>query len=247
MTFDELSKKYGIVLLSNKRFYREDLTKRDFTLENTRPEYFRIMGDEFSESSWGKLLKEAVDYLIQEYEPTRDELLSMRTEWSKQKVFRENATISAHQILDCGLYLNTNHTALHSCWLLQDLLKFFNVDLKNVELLIHRLPIAETREVKDFFINTNKENFRYFLLNIEKKSQEYYKVVENGIKYIDQFINRYFQSYESMYLIDDILIYGSIKSKLLQKMKDTTFTSEKNIQTFDKIMILYTKYLNYLK
>ena len=245
MTFDELSKRYGIVLLSNKRFYREDLTKRDFTLENTRPEYFRIIGDEFSESSWGKMLKEVVDYLIKEYEPTRDELLNINLEWSKQKVFREDSTLSSHQLLECGLYLNTNHTALHSCWVLQDLLKFFNVDLKDVELLIHRQPIAETKEVKNFFINFNRDNFKYYVLNIEKKSDEYYKVVENGIKYIDQFINRYFQSYESIYLIDDILTYGSIKSKMLQKMKETNFTSEKNIQTFNKIMTLYTKYLNY--
>ena len=243
--FNELSKKYGIVLLLNKRFYREDLTKRDFTLENTRPEYFRIVGDEFSESSWGKLLKEVADYLIKEYEPSKEDLLEMKLEWTKQKVFIESQKISSCQLLENGLYINTNHTALHSCWVLQDLLNYFSVNLKEVELLIHRQPIAEEKEVKDFFINTNKENFKYYLINIENKSSDYYTIVENGIKYINIFIGKYLPSYENMYLIDDSLTYSSIKSRVLQKMREVNFTSEKNIVTFNKIMTLYNKYLGY--
>ena len=246
MDFEELSRIYNVVMLSNKRFYKENLNHRDYILENTRPEYFRIFGDEFNETSWGKLLKEVADYLIEEYEPSIVDLLNMRVDWTKQKVFMDVPNMSAHQLLENGLYINTNHTALHSCWLLQDLLKFFNVDIKNVELIIHKLPNVEPADVKDFFHKVNKDNFRYFVLSVEKKTMDYYRVVENGIIYINGFINKHFPSYENIYLFDDLLTYASVKSKILQKMRTINYTSEKNIETFNKIMILYNKYLNYI-
>ena len=67
--------------------------------------------------------------------------------WYHNTVFFSNA------IFD-NLYINTNHTAVHSVWLIQDLLDFYCVDKENVTLLIKRPPSIEPQEVKDYITNT---------------------------------------------------------------------------------------------
>ena len=73
MQYKSIEDKYGIVYLGMQRYYKEDLTKRDFNLEHCTPNYFKIGYDEFIESSWGHLLQQVADYLIEEYDKTDDE------------------------------------------------------------------------------------------------------------------------------------------------------------------------------
>ena len=67
------------------------------------------------------------------------------------------------KLLKSGVYINCNHTALHACWFLQDLLDFFGIDKSTVSFLIHRPSSAEPKKVKDYVEKRFKKNFAEFI------------------------------------------------------------------------------------
>ncbi len=46
----------NVVFEGKRRYYIEDLTERDYTLENTTPYQLEILGHAIEEHSWGNLL-----------------------------------------------------------------------------------------------------------------------------------------------------------------------------------------------
>ena len=63
-----IEEKYGIIYLGNKHYYIEDLSKRDYSLENCLPLYLKIEGEEIYESTWINLLPAVAEYLIDEFD-----------------------------------------------------------------------------------------------------------------------------------------------------------------------------------
>lgn len=242
MKFNSIEDKYGIVYLGNQRYYKEDLTKRDFYLEHCTPAYFKIGHDEFVESSWGHLLQKVADYLIEEYDKTKEELLEFSVDWSKQKIFLVQKK-AAYLELKNGMFINTNHTAVHCCWILQDLLKFFNVDLKECELIIKRKPIAEATEVKDYYNAAVKEMFKEYVINKLKKTEEFYDKCITVLDKIDVLFKREFKTFESIYLIDNPALFSNYKSRFIHYLMNLGYYDLKTFEAIEKRLDYYAKFV----
>ena len=118
--------KHRIVYISNRHYYDIDLTIHNFDLENSTPLYLNVEGFEIYENAWTNLLFEIIQYLIDEFEFSKEELLDFKLEWSNAKLFTEK-TRTNYRALSNGLYVNCNHTALHSCWVIQDFINFCGI------------------------------------------------------------------------------------------------------------------------
>ena len=159
-----IEEKNGIVYIGMQRYYIEDLNKRNFYLENCTPYYFKIGFDEFVDGSWTGLLQQISDYLIEEYDYDMEKLLDFSVQWSKQKIFTIDNKSHALYKLKNGIYLNGNHTAVHSCWFLHDLLHFFGVNIDECRLLIKKKPITESPDVKEYYKKIVKDMFYNFIV-----------------------------------------------------------------------------------
>ena len=174
-----------IVFEGKKRYYVEDLAKRDFTLENTTPHLLKIDDYDFVENAWVEMVRNLTAYLILKYPNKKSKISNFKTEWSKSNIFSTTPRTNFKQ-LDENLYVNCNHTALHSCWLIQDLLDFFEVDKSKIYFLIHRTPYAEPDDARKYFISKFKEEFALYLSMSQNKSKENIdKITSNIEKYMD--------------------------------------------------------------
>lgn len=193
----------GLVFDGLKRYYVEDLTKRNFTLENTTPHEITIFGNTVVEHSWGIMLVKVVDLLIENQPKSKEDLLNFRVTWTKTAMFSESKKTN-HRILKNGLYLNCNHTAQHSCWLIQDILDFFGLDKSDVYFLIHRSPKAEPKSVRELLKTETKENFKKYLCEVCSKTED---EAEQLINILDGDLNKVLSkispSYNDFFLFDE--------------------------------------------
>lgn len=111
------------------------------------------------------------------------------------------------------MYLNCNHTALHSCWLLQDLLDFYSIDKSSVRLLIHRPCSAEPVRVKEYILKRFKNGFSTFLFEKHQfREQTSQKIILNIEKYLNPILSKVSKSYTNFFLFDDnTTLYNYIK------------------------------------
>ena len=135
----------NIVFEGKRRYYIEDLTERDYFLENTTPYKLEYKDYCLSETSWGEMLRSLAILLLDLFQHVN--IFEFRCPWSKQIMF-SNERKTNYKMINENLYINCGHTALHSCWFIQDLLDFFNINKSEVKLLIHRPSSAETTEIK---------------------------------------------------------------------------------------------------
>ena len=235
--------KYGIVYLGMQRYYKEDLHKRDFFLENCTPYYFKIGYDEFIDSRWTGMLQQICDYLIEEYDYDEEKLLSFSVEWSKQKIFIKESNNHGHYKLKNGLYINANHTAVHCCWLLQDILNFFGVNLNECTLLIKKKPISELKEVKEYYKKMVKGMFCEYLIQDMEKDKEFYDKCINVLDKMDVLFSRGFKTFESIYLIDDPTTYSALKSKFIKYIMDLNYYSLSQFELIKNRIEIYSKFM----
>ncbi len=230
-----------IVLENGKRYYVEDLTVRDYSLENTTPHLLKINDYEIKENSWVDMIKSLVIYLIQTYPTYKDKLLNFHTEWSKSDMFFEGDTQANLKKVDDDLYVNCNHNALHSCWFIQDLLKLFEIDCSNVYFLIHRGHSAEPVDAKEYFKAEFKKEFSEFLQNNHNKSKESCdKIISNIEKCMDPVLGKSSPSYKSFMLFDEYLTFYNY-SVSFNKAIDSNYSINQNKK---EIMKRYIGYLN---
>ncbi len=193
----------NVVFYNKKRYYIEDLAERDYSLENTTPYQIEIFNNIIEESSWGGLLCKVTNLCIEKSPRPIDELLNFSVQWTKASIFSENAKTN-YKLLDLGVYLNCNHTALHSCWLLQDLLDFYGIDKSSVRLLIHRPCSAEPTKVKEYISKRFKSGFSAFLLEKHQLSEEIsQKILLNIEKHLNPILAKVSKSYTNFFLFDD--------------------------------------------
>lgn len=201
-----------IILNGAKRYYVEDLTKKDYFLEHTIPHQLTLLGETIEEHSWVGLLCKVVNILQEAKPKSHDELLSFRCSWSKKAMFSKTK-LTNYRELDCGLYLCCNNTALHSCWFLQMLLDFFEVDKSTVELLIHRAPAAEKREVREAFEHKFKVEFEEYLSSVLENKDDAVEVVNLLFEKINPMYAKTEKSYNNMFLFDDATMAYSYITK----------------------------------
>ena len=238
-----IEKEYGIVYVGMQRYYKENLHKRDFLLESCTPYYLQIGSDEFVDSTWIGMLQQACNYLIEESDFDQERIISFRVDWSKQSIFVKESTSHAHYKLKSGLYINVNHTAVHSCWLLQELLKFFEVNLDNCTLLVKKKPISETAEVKEYYQGLVKDMFCEYVTNDLHKTREFYEKCIKVLDKIDVLFKREFKSFESIYLLDDPTTFAACKSKFIKYINDLHFYSESQLELIKNRLDIYAKFV----
>ncbi len=229
----------SIVFEGKRRYYIEDLTERDYFLENTTPYLFEYKDYCIKETAWGEMLRSVAHLLLSEQPNKVQDILLFKCQWSKQKMFSLDKGTNYKQVWE-NLFINCNHTALHACWLLQDLLDYFAVEKNTVKLLIHRPPAAETKETKEVLESHFKNEFIEFLKYGYDKDEEYAQNVLLKIdKYLNPILRSLSKSYTSLFLFDDF----TTASSYIYKIKELI---SHNLTINEKVKNVLMKYLKYL-
>ncbi len=228
-----------IVFSGSRRNYIEDLCERDYFLEGCTPYRITIGTTVIEEGSWGDLLCKMVAYLLDNNPEKRENIENFRCSWTKTAMFTFSKRTN-YKTVDASLYLNCNHTAVHSCWLLQDLLNYFGIDAKTVRLLIHRPCSAERKELRSYLENEFKRGLKkYICMNFEKPEDYADRVVRNIEKYLNPILNGISKSYPNFFLFDDT----NIVSGYIKKVREIINQSLKYDEKSKKVL---NKYLNFL-
>ncbi len=229
----------NVVFSGKRRYYIEDLTKRDYTLENTTPYQIEILGNIIEENSWGILLCRVSNLLLKLYPEYVDDITSFRCPWTKAVMFSLERKTN-YKPIDHNLFLNCNHTALHSCWLLQDLLDYFKIDKGSIHFLIHRPCSAEPKNVKEYIEKRFKNGFMDFICSRHNKSKEYaQKVITNIEKYLNPMLAKISKSYTNFFLFDD----NATLHNYIKKVRDVIAGK---VNYGEKVKSALNKYLDYL-
>ena len=202
----------NVVFEGKRRYYIEDLSVRDYTLENTTPYQLQLFDTVIEETSWGELLRKVSLFLLERFPEHMDTITDFRCQWTKQVMYsREKKT--NYKVLTEELFINVNHTALHSCWFLQDLLDYFKVDRATVRFLIHRPSGAEPGNVKEYILNRSKKDFIVYLKENHQLTEEAAQSIVNLIdKHLNPLLCKVSKSYTNFFLFDsNTTLYNYVK------------------------------------
>ncbi len=229
----------NVVFEGKRRYYIEDLTTRDYTLENTTPYQIDILGNVIEENSWGNLLCRVSNLLLKLYPEYIEKITDFRCPWTKAVMFSLEQKTN-YKPIEHGLFLNCNHTALHSCWFLQDLLDYFKIDKGSIHFLIHRPCSAEPKNVKEYIEKRFKNGLIDFICSRHNKSKEYaQKVIGNIEKYLNPMLAKISKSYTNFFLFDD-------NATLYNYVKKVREAIAQKLNFEEKAKMVLNKYLDYL-
>lgn len=239
MNINDFHDRYGLILEGSKRLYIENLAERDYALEGTTPKRFEIDGLVFEETSWGELVRSLVFYLFDKFPEKKETAFDFTTTWSKQKIITPEKQTNA-KMIDKNIWVNCNHTALHSCWLIQDFLAFFNYNPTNVVLIINRPPAIEPNEVCIFFRRKTINDFSMYLANVHNKNEDSItKIVANVQKYLNPILGTLSKNYNDFFLFDNHAYAYSYAHKVREKINKDGLYNE-------KARAALSRYLTYL-
>lgn len=237
MMMEELFKKYNVVHINGYRYYLVNLRERSFDLENTIPYCITIDGVTIVDSSWKNLIPKIVEELDSKSPKTIEELLSIKCDWSKQCVF--GTVRKSNYTPYKGIYINTNHTAIHAMWTIQLLLKEYNVDLDKCEFIIKRQPIAEPKEIREAVAEQCKKGFEDYLRSELNKNDKSIKAIINNIECLNrQFLPRISSGYTDFYLIENPAFFWNYSKKTEEYFARKGCSSE--------VLYKLSRQLNYL-
>ena len=229
----------NIVFEGRRRYYKEDLTERDYTLECTTPYKLEIMGRVIEEHAWGKLLCEVARLLLELFPCFADKLLDFRCGWSDAPMFAKQQKTN-FKAVSGGFYINCNHTAQHSCWFLQDLLDFLEIDKSGVRFLIRRPSSAEPKEVKEYFEQKVKQEFiEYICAEHGKNEENAIKIIDNIENCLNPMLKSISKSYDNFVLFDDYYVMLNYIIRIREKITS-------NLRYDEKIRKAVIKYFDYL-
>ena len=77
----------NVVFDGKRRYYIEDLTERDYTLENTTPYQIDILNNVIEESSWGIMLCKVAELLLSTFPQNLDTITTFSCKWTKAAMF----------------------------------------------------------------------------------------------------------------------------------------------------------------
>lgn len=192
----------GLMLKGLKRYYVEDLTDRDYILENTTPYMITLLDKTIEDHSWGSMLVKVVDLLLEYVQKSKEELISFKTNRCNKSIFSFEPKVNCKP-LKCGLFLDCNNTAQLSCWLLQDILDFFEIDRAKVQFIIHRTPAAEPKEVKNHIRSDFEKGFKKYLIEFHQKSYDETETIINIIEKLNKVLANQSPSYNDFFLFDE--------------------------------------------
>jgi hypothetical protein len=229
---------HNLFYIGKKRRYILDFQEKRFDLEFTRPEYMELGGEKLEYKSWFDLTFNLFLLLQKSNEKSIGELLKLSTEWTKTKIFSSIEKTNHKKVKD-GLYLNLNHTALHSFWLIDWLLDTYNINKKFCRIVIFRPPVSEPIEVKTLIKKEVTLKFSTFLNRNKFISEGNIEIIIRNLEKInDLYVIKYERTSNDVFLFDDKINFSLFKSRLLKKI--STMHSKSPI--LDKMK----KYFDYL-
>lgn len=232
--------KHNLIIIGKRRYYDENLNERDFHLENTTPYLLRIGDYEIQEGSWVEMIRNLSAFLVDKYPSLNCEIIDFRTDWSKSAIFSNNSKTNYKKVMS-NVYVNCNHTALHSCWLIQDILRFYKINLNEVKLYIHRPSSAEPVEVKDYFLRKARKEFLVFLMEAYDKTHvQGQKIISNISNYMNPILKKLSKSYDDLFLFDDYATAINYIAKEREYINAQLTIPEKN-------KVILNRYCNYLQ
>lgn len=188
------------------------------------------------------MICKVVKLLLDLYPHYRDLLYDFRCEWSKAVMFANEEKTNYKEVLQ-GLYVNCNHTALHSCWFIQDLLDYFNVDKSKVSLLIHRPCSAEPQKVKKYIEKRFKRGFVEYLMTYHKRNKEQAdKVIYVIEKYLNPMLVKISKSYTNLFLFDDKTILANYIKKIREQIASSIRLDGKAKSVLNKYLDVLVQY-----
>ncbi len=225
-----------------RRNYVEDLSERDYALEGCTPYQIIINDVVIEDSSWGDILCKLAIYLLDKFPEKLDNIEEFRTPWTKATIF-SSVKKTNFKPIGSNLFLNCNHTALHSCWLIQDLLDYFGIKKSDVRMLIHRPSSAEKSELKQHIEKLFLIGFKKYICSETLKEQEYAdKVVNNIIKFINPILCNMSKSYQNIFLFDDLTVASSYIGKIKTLIKESFKYHEKAKKVLCRYLTLLQNY-----
>ena len=230
---------YELVFEGTKRYYYEDFSCRDYSLDHCSPYLLKVGDVEFDSHAWVDLIESVCHWFLSLYPNSKNSLLSFHTAWSKADMFSKIKKAN-YLLLEEGFYVNYNHTSVHSCWFLQDLFDRFGIDRKEVTFLIHRNPMAEPKPIREYYRTQFITNFSTMLKEKYKKDDvTIQKILSNIEKYLDPILRKISLGFDSFFLFDDIsVVYNYLKKALELIEQDPRYT--------DKFKIAMERYGDYL-
>lgn len=208
----------NVVFEGKRRYYIEDLTQRDYSLENITPYQFEYDGHALEEGAWTIMLCKVARLLLELYPSFKEKITDFRCPWSKAAIFYHERKATAKEVYP-GLYINCNHTALHSCWLIQDLLDHFGIDKSKVSLLIHRPCSAEPTKVREYIEKRFKNGFiEYIMLKHKRTEEQAYKAISLIEKYLNPMLAKISRSYTNLFLFDDNATLANYTKKIREQI-----------------------------
>lgn len=229
---EEILNKYNIVHIDGCRYYLINLKERSFDFEFTAPYCITINGVTIFDSSWKNIIPRIVEELDSKMPKSKQELLNIKCDWGKQCVFGEDRKSNFTPYKD--IYINTNHTAIHAMWIIQLLLDEYHIDLNQCEFVLKRQPLAEPKEVREFFKKETIKKFQNFLRGELKKSEEAVSAIVKNIDFVNtKILSSVSTGYYDFFLIEDPAAFANYSKKANELLEEKNY-SQKVKQTIER-------------
>lgn len=239
ITESEIEFKYRIVFINKERYYYEDLSEKDYTLECATPYSLEIAGKSFITSSWKQLLIDVCVSCLKDHPDKKQDLLDYYYSWNDtKKPFSEAQGKNYYEVGE-GIYLLYNNTATHGCWLLRDILVIFGIDLSKITFIIHRAPLAEPPECRKFYEQKTRNAFRYYYTKLLRRTAEQADRVFKNLDVLNRYMGKCSHAYDNLYLFTNNNTYANYKARLIEYLKN-------ELRLDDKNLVLSHKYLTIL-
>jgi hypothetical protein len=240
-----IEEKYGISYVNNVHCYLLNLSAREFNLDKTSPLLFKIDGKKIEEVSWSRMLERICNYLINKNNKTIEDLLNMSLDWTKQIIFLRHKTTGTHfGPLDNGLYINTNHTSTHLCWIIQDIIKFFGDNINDCYLWIKKPPGIEDIEVVEYYYEKSKSKYFWFVKQRLGFDEDKVSAIMLAMDKIDLLFKKHYPTQKSLFLFESKSEYAAVKSKFKNKL-GLEIKSEAHLKSINYILDTFTQYYQY--
>ncbi len=239
-----IEEKYNIIILGKKRCYKVDLCIKEYNFEHTTPVYIIIDGNKIEENSWNNLIYKLAIYLNTLNPKDKEQLLLIKQDWGEQKVFSETG-LSNYREFDYGLFINVNNTSVYAVWTIQLLLRKWKINIKKCELVIHRMPRNESKEVIDYYTQQTLTGFKGYLQMVTSFMDEKIEKIINVLLHInDRLGEKIFKrsGYNNFLIVDDYLIFCKMKTDILDYISHKYYYKEAFVKNASFVMSWLDKY-----
>lgn len=236
----EIEDKYNICYIDRRRYYIEDLSKRNFNVECATPYYFNYKDIRIYESSWKNMVYKIALQMNLQFPKSDMEYLELKNDWGKQKVFSEEKLKNYERFNN--LYINLNHTAVHALWTIQLLINFYGINPAECRLFLRRHGSAEPKEAQAYFQQKTIDELNLYMQEKCLYPEDRCKRVIKNLMYLNKFMPDISKSHNNLFLFDDGANFANYKDKLLEYLKFKKRFEEDKLKIAESCLKVIYKY-----